>query len=143
MKKYFLFLGIAAFFLAALPSASVKAQMLVPKTLTTTSYGNALDTVVNTAAKVTTPADGLIKNWKNGITAVSIVKAISGTVGGTLALQGSMDGTEWVTIGTAATPSNSSANYTFNTTVRYYYYRISYTGTGTMSASIKSQIYTY
>lgn len=124
-------------------AVSASAQMLTPKVLTTTSYGNTLDTVVNTAAKVTTPADGLIKNWKNGATALVVIKKISGTVGGTLVLQGSMDGTEWVTIGSATTPTDASANYAFNTTVRYYYYRISYTGTGTMSASIRSTLFTY
>lgn len=141
MKKYILIAVVALGSL--LTAASASAQMLAPKTLTTTSYGNALDTVVNTAAKVTTTADGLIKNWKNGVTALVVVKKISGTVGGSIVLQGSMDGTEWVTIGSATTPTDASANYAFNTTVRYYYYRISYTGTGTMSASVKSFLFSY
>lgn len=130
-------------FVAVLVAPSVNAQMLVPKTMTTTAYGNTLDTVDNTEQHVTTPSDGLIKHWKTGVTATVVVKKISGTVGGTLVLQGSMDGTEWVTIGSAATVSDGSANYSFNTTVRHYYYRISWTGTGTMSASFKSYLFTY
>lgn len=133
---------MAGLLIAAAP-AMVQAQMTVPKTLTTTAFGNALDTVDNTEQHVTTPADGLIKNWKTGVTAKVVAKKISGTVGGTLVLQGSMDGTEWVTIGSGASVSDASANYSFNTTVRFYYYRISWTGTGTMSASMKCFLFSY
>jgi len=143
MKKLFLIAGIAALFIAAVPSISVNAQMAVPKAMTTTAFGNVIDTVDNTEQHVTTPADGLIKNWKAGATAMVVVKKISGTVGGTLVLQGSMDGTEWVTIGSAATVTDASNNYSFNTTVRYYYFRISWTGTGTMSASFRPYLFTY
>lgn len=142
MKKLFMMFSIAAAFLIAAP-ATGKAQMLAPKTLTTTAFGNALDTVDNTEQHVTTPSDGLIKNWKEGVTVQVVTKKISGTVAGTLVLQGSMDGTEWVTIGSGASVSDASANYSFNTTVRWYYYRVSWTGTGTMSASMKCYLYTY
>lgn len=127
-----LLFGIAAF--------TATAQ-LAPKALTTTSYGNLLDTVTNTATKVTTPFR--VTNWKVGITGHVVVTKISGTVGGTLALQGSMDGTNWSTIGSTSTPSDATANYAFNTTVGWYYYRFSYAGTGTMSASIKAFLYPY
>ena len=143
MKKLFLIAGLLAFIAMLVPAGEAKAQMYSPKLLTTTAFGNTLDTVDNTETHVTTPADGLIQNWKNGITAQVVVTKISGTVGGTLALQGSMDGTNWTTIGSAATPSDGSATYSFNTTVRWYYYRISYAGTGTMSASFKSYFFTY
>lgn len=143
MKKFVLIGLIFAGLMAMIPTISAEAQMYSPKLLTTTSYGNTLDTVSNTATKVTTPSDGLIQNWKNGLTAEVVVTKISGTVGGTLALQGSMNGTDWVTIGTATTPTDATNNYGFNTTVRYYYYRISWAGTGTMSASFKSYIFTY
>jgi TRAP-type mannitol/chloroaromatic compound transport system substrate-binding protein len=142
MKKYLLIAGMIAF-ICSLAPASVKAQWAVPKQLTTTAFGNALDTVDNTEQHVTTTLEGRVGTWKTGITGQCIVKKISGTVGGTLAFQGSMDGTEWVTIGTATTPSDASANYGFNTVVRYYYYRISWTGAGTMSASMKCQLFAY
>lgn len=142
MKKQFL-TGCIAILFAFASTSSVNAQMAVPKALTTTAYSLALDTVDNTEQHVTTPSDGLIKNWKTGVTAKVITKKISGTVAGTLVFQGSMDGTEWVTIGSAASVADASTNYSFNSTVRWYYYRISWTGTGTMSASIKSYLFTY
>jgi hypothetical protein len=142
MKKYLFLAGFLALISAYIP-ATVDAQMVTPKALTTTAFGNALDTVDNTEQHVTTPSEGLIQNWKNGVTAQVNVLKISGTVGGSLALQGSMNGTDWVTIGTATTPSDASGNYGFNSTVRWYYYRISWTGAGTMSASMRCYLYTY
>lgn len=140
MKKFLLIAGLIA--LAFVP-ATINAQMSTPKLLTTTAFGNALDTVDNTEAHVTTASEGKISTWRTGITAQCNVLKISGTVAGSLALQGSMDGTNFVTIGTATTPSDASGNYGFNSIVRYYYYRISWTGAGTMSASMKCYIYTY
>lgn len=124
-------------------TSAVNAQMAVPKLLTTTAHGLALDTVDNTEQHVTTTAEGLIKNWKTGVTAQVVVTKISGTVGGTIALQGSMNGTDWTTIGSAATATDASGTYSFNSTVRWYYYRISWTGTGTMSASFSNYLFTY
>jgi hypothetical protein len=143
MKKYLVLAGLFALIAAVIPATQAKAQWAVPKAMTTTAYGNALDTVDNTEQHVTTTSEGRVATWKTGMTATVAVLKISGTVGGTLALQGSMDGTNWVTIGNAATPSDASANYSFNTTVRFYYYRISYTGTGTMSASMRSHLFAY
>lgn len=134
-------LSIAAA-LFAVPAIG-KAQLGVAKLMTTTAYGNALDTVDNTEQHVTTPALGTTVYWNTGLQAFVITKKISGTVAGTLVLQGSPDGSEWVTIGSGASVSDASANYTFSTTVRYQYYRISWTGTGTMSASIKSYLTWY
>jgi hypothetical protein len=121
--------------------ASAQLTQIRPTALTTTSYGNALDTVTNTATKLTTPFR--VSNWHTGVTAHVVVTKISGTVGGSIALQGSMDGTNWSTVGSASTPSDASANYSFNTTAAWYYYRISYAGTGTMSASFKAFILPY
>lgn len=112
-----------------------------PTTVTTTSYNNLLDTVVNTGVKTTTPFK--IKDWKNGSIWQCVVTKISGTVGGTLQLEGSLDGTNWTLVGSATTPTDGSVNYSFNTTVHWYYQRIKYTGTGTMSASIKCLMYLY
>jgi hypothetical protein len=140
MKKLLFLLALTAGMLAG---TGAKSQMASPKTLTTTSFGLTLDTVTNGGQKVTTPADGKVSTWRNAVTAFVTVKKISGTVGGTLALQGSMDGVEFTTIGTPPTVTDASANYGFNTNVRYYYYRISWTGTGTMSASMKCYLYTY
>lgn len=136
MKKLFSFLLVISIACAASAQTQIKAVAL-----TTTSYGNALDTVVNTATKVTTTYK--LGGWRNGVTAQAVVTKISGTVGGSIALQGSMDGTNWSTIGSASTPTDATANYSFNTTTAWYYYRISYAGTGTMSASVKCFLMPY
>jgi len=145
MKKFLnLILVAAAVFIApAIALAQPGTTNPIPKLATTTAFGATIDTVDNTEQHVTTPANGLTNNWNAGFTAQVNVLKISGTVGGTLALQGSMNGTDWVTIGNAATPTDASANYSFNTTAKWYYYRISYTGTGTMSASMKTYFLWY
>lgn len=143
MKKIFIIAGMLSLITALLPAASAKAQMFSPALMTTTSFGLTLDTVDNTETKVTTTAEGRITNWRTGITFEVVVLKISGTVGGSLTLQGSMNGTDWVTIGSATTPSDGSANYGFNTTQKWYYFRVSWAGTGTMSASFKVYKYSY
>ena len=131
MKKILSILVLIAF------AFSVNAQQS-PKLVTTTSYGNTLDTVVNTATKVTTATK--VGSWyaNASVQAQVILTKISGTVGGSLGLYGSMDGTNWTLCETVTTPSDASANYFITTTKRYYYYRISYTGATTQSASIKT-----
>ncbi len=134
MKKLFIIAAMCVF------TSAVSAQ-IAPIAVKTTSYNNHLDTVTNTASKVTTAFK--IVPFKTGVTAQVVVTKISGTVGGSITLQGSMDGTNWTTIGSAATPTDASATYSFNTTVGWYYVRTNYTGTGTMSASVKTYIYPY
>lgn len=131
MKKILFLIVITAF------AFSLQAQN-TPRLVTTTSYGNTLDTVVNTAAISTTAST--VTDWfaNKSIQAQVVVTKISGTVGGTLGLYGSMNGTNWTLTETATTPSDASANYFITTTKRYQKYKIMYTGTGTMSASIKT-----
>jgi hypothetical protein len=136
MKKIIVLLFLAVGF-----TFTSNAQLIQPKLVTTTSYGNTLDTVTNAGNKVTTAYK--VTPFKNGVTAQVTVTKISGTVGGSIVFQGSMDGTNFTTIGSATTPSDASATYAFNTTAAYYYYRVSYTGTGTMSASMRTYIYAY
>lgn len=122
-------------------AVQAQTRSLMPALVTTTSYGNTLDTVTNTATKVTTGYS--VSSWTRGVTAQVVVKKISGTVGGSIALYGSLDNTEWTIIGSATTASDASANYSFNTTVAWRYYRISWAGTGTMSASFKTTFLPY
>lgn len=133
MKKILSLLVLIAFVFSA------NAQQN-PKLVTTTSYGNTLDTVVNTATKVTTAQK--VGSWyaNASVNAQVILTKISGTVGGSLGLYGSMDGTNWTLCETATTPSDASANYFISTSKRYFYYRISYTGAVTQSASIKTYL---
>lgn len=135
MKKIIVLLLLAVGF------AFTSNAQIAPKLVTTTSYGNTLDTVVSTATKVTTPFK--VTKLNIGVTAQVIVTKISGTVGGLIALQGSMDGVNFTTIGSATTPSDASATYSFNTVVGWYYYRVSYTGASGQSASFKTYLFPY
>ncbi len=131
MKKIFFVLSFA------LLGICVNAQNNVPKTLTTTSYGNTLDTVTNTATKNTSTYT--VGDWfaNKSVQVQVVVTKISGTVGGSIGLYGSMDGANWTLCETVTTASDASANYYISTTKRYYKYRVSWAGTGTMSASFK------
>lgn len=106
------------------------------------------DTVVNTASK--TCSLKVVKSYKSTTIQANIVK-VSGTVGGTLTLQGSVDGVNYVTADTAAFVSDGSATYTATNSASqskvwvingspYVWYRLSYTGTGTMSAILKGYL---
>ena len=114
---------------------AVNAQNNKPVHVTTTAFGNYIDTVDNTESHYTTTST--VADWfaNKSVQAQIIATKISGTVGGTLGLYGSMDGTNWTLCETATTPSDASANYFITTTKRYYKYRVGWTGTGTMSAS--------
>lgn len=103
-------------------------------TLSWSGYGNALDTVTNTGTKYATVT---ITKPAYGFNFVLKVTKISGTVGGTISWQGSNNGTDYVTLSTSS-PSDASANYTYSVLANpnYKYYRASWTGTGTMSASV-------
>jgi hypothetical protein len=136
MKKFLYALCFAA---AILVGGQLHAQGAISHT--TTSYGNALDTVVNTAQKVMTPYKPI--SWKTGISFVVVATKISGTVAGSLELQGSMDGVAFALIGSATTPADATKNYVFNTTQKFVYYRISWVGAGTMSASFKQSSLLY
>jgi len=71
---------------------------------------------------------------------------LSGTVGGTITLQGSNDGSNYVTVNTNYLESGTATLTALNQTTTskifvivgapYKYYRLSYTGTGTMAARL-------
>jgi hypothetical protein len=78
------------------------------------------------------------------------VTKISGTVGGTISLQGSLDGTNWKALNTAETQTALATVTATDATNVYHwrlngspflYYRVSWTGTGTMSASFSASLY--
>lgn len=107
------------------------------------------DTVTNSGtAYVTTP---LIKAAPATSTTVWVsVTKISGTVGGTISLQGSFDGTNWKALNTPntqtalATITATDASNTYHWILSgspFPYYRVTWTGTGTMSASFVAQFY--
>jgi len=112
-----------------------------PILVTTTSYSKVLDTVLSTATKSTTPF--AIGQWKAGLTAQVEVTKISGTVGGSIGLYGSMGGTVFTLIGSAATATDATNSYSFNTTVAWKYFQVKYTGASGQSASFKTYLLPY
>lgn len=97
----------------------------------------ATDTVINAATKNLT-----VKVKGNGSFAtVLTVTKISGTVGGTATLQGSLDGVNFADLATAYTITDGSQtkSYDFDRS-KYVWYRFKVVGTGTMSASISAKV---
>jgi hypothetical protein len=112
----------------------------------------ATDTVTNTGTgyvqvKTVSPLGPKLCNTTSF---VIVVTKISGTVGGTITLLGSIDGTNYKVIPTmgtqtaytAITAADASAVYTYQITGSPYpYYRVSWTGTGTMVATVAAKLF--
>jgi hypothetical protein len=103
------------------------------------------DTIANSA----TGYIGLgIEQYYENVTIQAVVTRLSGTAGGTVTVQGSINGTDYVTVKAAyiTSTSLSVANAVTNTKLfvvtgsPYRYYRLSYTGTGTMSCKLNGYI---
>lgn len=129
---------VGKLFSSGLSNKHVVSNMLSP-------FSSVSDTTTNTAESyVTLP----IQNWYNTISIQSVVTKISGTVAGTVTLQGSLDGTNYVTVDSnyATVVSYSPTNVATSTKLfvvtgsPYRYYRLSYTGAGTMSASHRGYV---
>lgn len=132
MKKFILFalFGMLAF--------ACNAQV----TNMVSGYGNPTDTVTNAGSNyvyITSP-----NPWQN-ISVQPVITKISGTVAGTYYLQGSLDNTNWVSVvGDSATATNVTTNTRIwkESTKAYKYYRIGYTGSGTMAATLRGYFFT-
>lgn len=134
--------------MVATPSASVFTQGSTNKHVALNMLSNVSltsDTTTNTA----TSYIGLgLAAWYNTVTIQSVVTKISGTVAGTVTLQGSIDGTNYVTVNssyadvTSYSPTDvaTSSKLFVVTGSPYRYYRLSYAGAGTMSASHKGYV---
>lgn len=132
----------------ATPSASVFSSGLSNKHVVSnmlSPYSAVSDTTTNTATSyVTLP----VQNWYNTVTIQSVVTEISGVTAGTVTLQGSIDGTNFVTVNssyadvTSYSPTDvaTSSKLFVVTGSPYRYYRLSYTGAGTMSASHRGYV---
>ncbi len=105
-------------------SVQTKAQVI------TTFTGS--DTIVNTA---TVNCDLILRNaYSSGAFQVVNTK-VSGTVAGNTLFQGSVDGTNYVTLDTLTnTDQTTNTKIIIQTPPTYPYYRFKYTGSGTMSA---------
>jgi len=113
----------------------------------TATLSNPLDIVTNTGTGTNVYE---IKSGYESLTIQSVVKKTSGTVAGTVTLQGSNDGTNYVTVAaayalgsvvtfTATDVSVQSVQFVV-TGNPYKYIRVSYTGSGTMVATLKSYL---
>ena len=116
--------------------ASVKAQSTLKST-----FDLASDTVTNTG---TVTLSVLAPGSYNKSTVQIAITKISGTVGGTVTLQGSLDGVTYGTLDTTTYTATDVAGQSKiwvedGNPVRYY--RVSYAGTGTMSAIISAKLY--
>lgn len=134
MKKIFLLSAIA---LCSMLATSLKAQ--VSPMLST--YGNAKDTVTNTGVNYVTITT---TKSQNNVSVQPVITKISGTVAGTYYLQGSLDGINYVSIvGDSVTATNVTTNTKIwkESTRAYQYYRIGYTGSGTMVATLKGSCF--
>lgn len=160
MKKYLLIAG-----LALMSCLAANAQVLqTASPLVGGDYGNAIDTINN--SETVTKWIKVTQSYESQSIQVVITK-ISGTVGGTVTLVGSNDGTNFVDIcrasiaATALRPSYSDTlvptNVTTNTKIwtfsnaantqgqttdfgPYLYYGVKYVGTGTMSAKFRAYL---
>lgn len=133
--------------LVATPSASLFSSGLRNKhSVNNMLAGSATSqTTTNTSASTLSLS---VSNWYNTVTIQSVVTKISGTVAGTVTLQGSIDGTNYVTVNssyadvTSYSPTDvaTSSKLFVVTGSPYRYYRLSYTGAGTMSASHRGYV---
>lgn len=107
--------------------------------------GLADDTVANSATGyITYP----LSDYYEQVAIQAVATKLSGTAGGTVTVQGSLDGTNFVTVKAAYITSSTLTVLNQTTTSKifvitgspYKYYRLSYTGTGTMSVKIRGYI---
>lgn len=107
------------------------------------------DTVVNTATAFVTTRRAVQERAAYTVIQVNVVK-ISGTVGGTLTLLGSTDGVNFSAFRTIETATALATHTAADATAAYHwritgcpfpFYRVQYTGTGTMSASFSAQAF--
>ncbi len=125
-------------FSSGLSNKHVVSNMLSPFSATS-------DTTTNTATSYVSLG---VTNWYNTITIQSVVTKISGTVAGTVTLQGSLDGTNYEEVSgsyadvTSYNPTNVATSTKIFTVTGspYRYYRLSYAGAGTMSASHRGYV---
>jgi len=142
MKTKFNFAGLVALF--AFTASAQTLPFFQP-------LGNniLIDTVTNTGTAFVTTRRAVQERAAYTVIQVNVTK-ISGTVGGTISVLGSVDGVNFVALRTietqtavaTVTAADATASYHWRITgCPFPFYRVSYTGTGTMSASFSAQAF--
>jgi len=112
-------------------------------------YSLTSDTVTNTGTVYLSTPVKMGPGTSASTTIWVAVTKISGTVGGTISLLGSLDGTNYKALNTMgtqtamATITATDASNTYHwylTGSPFQYYRVSWTGTGTMAASFTAKV---
>jgi hypothetical protein len=143
MKKFLYIIGalVAIIALSTIQSKAQEKSLYSP-------YSLSSDTVTNAGTAYLTARTPSNKS-SDRVTVQVVVTKISGTVGGTISLLGSIDGSNFVALNTEetqtalATKTAADASGTYHWRLKsndFTYYRVSWTGTGTMSASFTAQI---
>ena len=127
MKKL---LFIAMLFVALVSNAQVV-------NLKSTTTGKVLDTVTNAGTRIQRLA---IKGNNAILTVQPTFTKISGTLGGTATLMGSVDGVAYTAIGSAYTVTDvatQTTTFSVNPSI-YQFYQLRWVGTGTMAWSFST-----
>lgn len=145
MKKQFLL--IVALVASVTFSQAQVADFFNP--LSTAGVFPKSDTVTNTGTSFITCR--VLRDFPVLYTTIQVnVTKISGTVGGTISLLGSLDGVNFKALNTretqtalaTVTAADASSSYHWRIDGSpFLYYRVSWTGTGTMAASFSARLY--
>lgn len=145
MKKIVFIIAAVALMLAIRPEAKSQAALY---NLLSTPYGLTSDTISNAATVTLT--SGVVSGGSVTATVQINITEISGTTAGTITLFGSLNGTEWIALTDAsAVPAIATKTATDVASQQFIwrvtgnpmrYYRVSWTGTGTMSDRLTAQL---
>jgi len=139
--------ALTLFTFLLLAAVGVQAQITLKATLSTSTgaVSGADSAIVANTGSGTLYTPKISKGKLVGI--VVTFTETSGTSGGSAILQGSVDGSKWVTVGSAYTVTDTaeqSTAFSVAATAGFYsYYRVTHTGTGTMASRFKAKVSTF
>lgn len=141
---------LALFLILAMFSFGSIAQTSVESSFKNTTYTTLLSDTVTDAGTASVTSSRIAGGGAGVTVTIQVnVTKISGTVAGTISLMGSLDGSNYKALNTAETQTalatitagNASAVYHWRLNGNpFLYYRVSWTGAGTMAASFTAKI---
>lgn len=136
MKKLVLLITVALF------SVTVNAQSIVQNLYSNVASGVKLtDTVTN--AGTVTMSSAVVAGSAQNVTITATFTKLTGTVAGTATLLGSLNGTDWTSASATSYTVTDVASATTSwllTNKPFQYYRVSVTGSGTSTYTVKGQV---